>query len=63
MQLIIRTVDEVHDIMDDISEQTEVGDEIAEAISGQINLDYDEVVFLQYFLRYNNFVNFTNRTV
>jgi len=36
------TVDEVHDIMDDISEQTEVGDEIAEAISGQINLDYDE---------------------
>merc|ERR1712096_39482 len=36
------TVDEVHDIL----EQTEVGDEIAEAISGQINLDYDEVVFL-----------------
>ena len=44
MQLIIRTVDEVHDIMDDFEEQKEVGDEIAEAISRPTGYqDYDEV--------------------
>ena len=47
MQLIIRTVDEVHDIMDDFEEQKEVADEIAEAISRPTGYqDYDEVGFI-----------------
>ena len=42
----------MHDIMDDIEEQKEVGDEIAEAISRPNgSQDYDEVfVFISKFL-------------
>ena len=40
-----RDVDDVHDMMDDISEQTELANEISDAISTSVGFgqDYDEV--------------------
>ena len=40
-----RDVDDVHDMMDDISEQTELANEISEAISSSVGFgqDIDEV--------------------
>ena len=42
-----RDVDDVHDMMDDISEQHEIANEIASAISNPIGfgVDIDEVFF------------------
>ena len=41
-----RDVDDVHDMMDDISEQQEIANEISEAISNPIGFgqDMDEVI-------------------
>ena len=45
MQIFCRDVDDVHDMMDDISEQTELANEISEAISSSVGFqDVDEVV-------------------
>ena len=43
---IIRDVDDVHDMMDDINEQHEIADEIANAISNPVGFgqDIDEVI-------------------
>ena len=45
MYLINRDVDDVHDMMDDISEQNEIAQEIGDALSAPIgfNQDLDEV--------------------
>ena len=43
--LLDRDVDDVHDMMDDISEQTELANEISDAISSSVGFgqDVDEV--------------------
>lgn len=42
----LRDVDDVHDMMDDINEQHEIADEIANAISNPVGFgqDIDEVI-------------------
>ena len=45
--IVFRDVDDVHDMMDDISEQTDIANEISEAISTSLGgqTDFDEVCF------------------
>ncbi len=44
--VVLRNVDQVHDLMDDIHEQQEIANEISEAISNPVgfNTDVDEVL-------------------
>ena len=63
---IIRDVDDVHNLMDDVAEQQEIANEISEAISNPVGFgnDVDEVTYKfiiikLYFLFYYKFMDYS----